>query len=147
MVEKKVFDNELDPEIEKVRDQIINKIGDKPLEEVNQIIKKLLNEQMDEVTRLGALAARVKIIRSKIDLLYERKVEINKPKAKKVSKVEAKVWPITYLPYSDKETILIKYIFKKKPITKLKKEPKILQLVCLIIKLSILIYLKMKLTD
>ena len=86
MVEKKVFDNELDPEIQKVRDQIINKIGDKPLEEVNQIIKKLLSEQMDEVTRLGALAARVKIIRSKIDLLYERKVEINKPKAKKVEK-------------------------------------------------------------
>ena len=74
-------------------------------------------------------------------------IKKGKPKAKKVSKVEAKVWPITYLPYSDKETILIKYIFKKKPITKLKQAPKILQLVCLIIKLSILIYLKMKLTD
>ena len=34
---------------------------------------------MDDVTRLGALAARLKIIRSKIELLYERKVEI-KPK-------------------------------------------------------------------
>ena len=65
-----MFDNELDPEVEKVRDQIIKKIGDKPLEEVNQIIKKLLNEQMDEVTRLGALAARVKIIRAKIEVLY-----------------------------------------------------------------------------
>ena len=48
------------------------------LEEVNSIIKKLLNEQMDEVTRIGALAARLKIIRSKIDLLYERKVKIKK---------------------------------------------------------------------
>ena len=66
-----MFDNELDPEVEKVRDQIIKKIGDKPLEEVNQIIKKLLNEQMDEVTRLGALAARVKIIRAKIEVLYD----------------------------------------------------------------------------
>ena len=83
-----MFDNELDPEIEKVRDQIINKIGDKPLEEVNQIIKKLLNEQMDEVTRLGALAARVKIIRSKIELLYESKVEIKQPKVKKVEKTK-----------------------------------------------------------
>ena len=88
MVEKNMFDNELDPEIEKVRDQIINKIGDKPLEEVNQIIKKLLNEQMDEVTRLGALAARVKIIRSKIELLYESKVEIKQPKVKKVEKTK-----------------------------------------------------------
>ena len=35
-------------------------------------------------------------------------IKKGKPKAKKVSKVEAKVWPITSLPYSDKETILIK---------------------------------------
>lgn len=82
MDEKKMFNNELDPEIIKVRDQIINKIGDKPLDEVSVIIKKLLSEQMDEVTRLGALAARLHIIRSKIELLYERKVEI-KPEPKK----------------------------------------------------------------
>ena len=60
MDEKNVFDSELDPEIIKVRDKIISKIGDKPLDEVNSIIKKLLNESMDEVTRLGALAARLK---------------------------------------------------------------------------------------
>ena len=89
MDEKNVFDSELDPEIIKVRDKIISKIGDKPLDEVNSIIKKLLNESMDEVTRLGALAARLKIIRSKIDLLYDRKVEIkpqnikNPPQKKK----------------------------------------------------------------
>ena len=78
MNEKNNLENDLDPEVIKVRDKIITKIGDKPLEEVNSIIKKLLNEQMDEVTRIGALAARLKIIRSKIDLLYERKVKINK---------------------------------------------------------------------
>ena len=83
MVDKNLFDTELDPEIVKVRDQIINKIGDKPLEEVNQIIKKLLSEQMDEVTRLGALAARVKIIRSKIELLYDKKVDLKGPSKKK----------------------------------------------------------------
>ena len=89
MVDKKMFDNELDPAIQKVRDQIINKIGDKPLEEVNQIIKKLINEQMDEVTRLGALAARVKIIRSKIEQVYERKVEIQQsPKKEKKEPVK-----------------------------------------------------------
>ena len=95
MDEKNAFDSELDPEIIKVRDKIISKIGDKPLDEVNSIIKKLLNESMDEVTRLGALAARLKIIRSKIDLLYDRKVEIkpqnikNPPQAKE-EKVEEK---------------------------------------------------------
>ena len=78
MNEKNNLENDLDPEVIKVRDKIITKIGDNPLEEVNSIIKKLLNEQMDEVTRIGALAARLKIIRSKIDLLYERKVKINK---------------------------------------------------------------------
>ena len=77
---KEEFNNELDPEIIKIRDQIINKIGDKPLEEINIIIKKLLREQMDEVTRLGALAARVKIIRAKITELYETKnIEKKKP--------------------------------------------------------------------
>ena len=80
MDEKNAFNTDLDPEIIKIRDKIISKIGDKPLEEVNSIIKKLLNESMDEVTRLGALAARLKIIRSKIDLLYERKVEIKPEK-------------------------------------------------------------------
>ena len=79
MDEKKMLNPDLDPEVIKVRDKIISKIGDKPLDDVNSIIKKLLNESMDDVTRLGALAARLKIIRSKIDLLYERKVEI-KPK-------------------------------------------------------------------
>ena len=57
--------DDLDPEILKIRDQIINKIGDKPLDEINSIVKKLLNDQMDENTRLGVLAARLKIIRLK----------------------------------------------------------------------------------
>ena len=76
MDEKNSMNTELDPEVVKVRDKIISKIGNKPLDEVNSIIKKLLNDQTDEVTRLGLLAARVKIIRAKIESLYERKVEI-----------------------------------------------------------------------
>ena len=53
MDEKNLINTELDPEVVKVRDKIISKIGDKPLDEVNSIIKKLLNDQTDEVTRLG----------------------------------------------------------------------------------------------
>ncbi|MDC3091237.1 hypothetical protein OA848_02495 [Rickettsiales bacterium] len=82
---KEEFNNELDPEIIKIRDQIISKIGDKPLDEINLIIKKLLREQMDEVTRLGALAARVMIIRAKIKELYETK-NITKKKPIKINK-------------------------------------------------------------
>lgn len=67
------FKDELDPEIIKIRDKIIAKIGNKPLDEVNEIIKKLLSDQMDENTRLGVLAARLKIIRQKIETLYENK--------------------------------------------------------------------------
>ena len=44
MDEKNAFNTDLDPEVIKIRDKIISKIGDKPLEEVNSIIKKLLNE-------------------------------------------------------------------------------------------------------
>jgi hypothetical protein len=84
MDEKNSSNSDLDPEVIKVRDKIISKIGDKSLEEVNSIIKKLLNESMDDVTRLGALAARLKIIRSKIDLLYEKKVDIRPKETKKV---------------------------------------------------------------
>ena len=84
MNEKNELNTNLDPEVEKIRDQIISKIGDKPLDEVNQIIKKLLMENMDETMRLAALAARVKIIRGKISLLYDNKIEINKPKPKSV---------------------------------------------------------------
>ena len=38
--DEKVIDTNLDPEVEKIRDQIIAKIGDKPLDEVKQNNKK-----------------------------------------------------------------------------------------------------------
>ena len=83
----KFSQDDLDPEIVKIRDQIISKIGNKPLDEINSIIKKLLNDQMDENTRLGVLAARLKIIRLKIETLYEDKIKsssaIRKPESKK----------------------------------------------------------------
>ena len=79
---------ELDPEIKKIRDKIITKIGNKPLDEVNVIIKKLLNDQMDETTRLGALAARVKIIRARIEELYENKEIKKKVEKKPIEKKE-----------------------------------------------------------
>ena len=48
MNEKNNLENDLDPEVIKVRDKIITKIGDKPLEEVNSIIKKLLKDIKNE---------------------------------------------------------------------------------------------------
>lgn len=88
MVLKNISSKEdLDPEIMKIRDDIIAKIGDKPLDEINLIVKKLLNNQMDENTRLGLLAARLKIIRLKIENLYENKLN-KKLKPKIVKKIE-----------------------------------------------------------
>ena len=57
MDDKITLNTELDPEVVKVRDKIISKIGDKPLDEVNSIIKKLLNDQSDEVTRLESFGS------------------------------------------------------------------------------------------
>ncbi len=80
---KNMANTELDPEILDKRDKIIEKIGNKSLDEVNIVIKKLLNEQIDETTRLAALAARVMIIRKKIENLYENKENVSTNNKKK----------------------------------------------------------------
>ena len=91
MNEKNELNTNLDPEVEKIRDQIISKIGDKPLDEVNQIIKKLLMENMDETMRLAALAARVKLLEGKfpyymiikLKLINQNQNLLNKSQMKK----------------------------------------------------------------
>lgn len=103
----KDLNNQPDPEVIKVRDQIIKKIGNKSLEEVNVIIKKLLNGQMDEITRLGALAARVKILRLRIEDLYENKTE---KKLKKVPLNNIKKTQETVKQVKEEEWIKIKML-------------------------------------
>lgn len=62
---------ELSPLTIAVRDKVIEKFSDQPLEAMNEAIKKLLNQEKDEQKRLGILAARVYILRQRIVRLSE----------------------------------------------------------------------------
>ena len=54
-----------------VRDKVIEKFADEPLEKMNESVKMLLNTEEDEQKRLGILAARVYILRQRIIKLTE----------------------------------------------------------------------------
>ena len=54
-----------------VRDKVIEKFADEPLEKMNESVKMLLNNEEDEQKRLGILAARVYILRQRIVNLSE----------------------------------------------------------------------------
>ena len=54
-----------------VRDKVIEKFADEPLEKMNESVKMLLNHEKDEQKRLGVLAARVYILRQRIAKLSE----------------------------------------------------------------------------
>ena len=49
-----------------VRDKVIEKFADQPLDEMNESVKQLLSREEDEQKRLGILAARVYILRQRI---------------------------------------------------------------------------------
>ena len=54
-----------------VRDKVIEKFADEPLDKMNESVKMLLNHEQDEQKRLGILAARVYILRQRIVRLSE----------------------------------------------------------------------------
>ena len=54
-----------------VRDKVIEKFADEPLDKMNESVKMLLNHEQDEQKRLGVLAARVYILRQRIAKLSE----------------------------------------------------------------------------
>ena len=57
---------ELSPVTIAVRDKVIEKFADQPLDEMNESVKSLLSKEEDEQKRLGILAARVYILRQRI---------------------------------------------------------------------------------
>ena len=67
----------LAPEIIKMRDALLERIGDKPLNEVGQIVNEILLNETNNVNRLAALAARVKILKDKINKPEINYTEIN----------------------------------------------------------------------
>ena len=63
----------LSPEIIKMRDALLERIGEKPLQEVAQIVNEILLNETNSTNRLAALAARVKVLRHYINKNYEVK--------------------------------------------------------------------------
>ena len=62
---------ELSPVTIAVRDKVIEKFVDQPLDEMNESVKQLLSREEDEQKRLGILAARVFILRQRISRIAE----------------------------------------------------------------------------
>jgi hypothetical protein len=54
-----------------VRDKVIEKFADQPLDDMNESVKQLLSREEDEQKRLGILAARVYILRQRIIRIAE----------------------------------------------------------------------------
>ena len=76
---------ELSPVTIAVRDKVIEKFADQPLDEMNISVKNLLTHEEDEQKRLGILAARVYILRQRIANIargeQERVISSASPKA------------------------------------------------------------------
>ena len=76
---------ELSPVTIAVRDKVIEKFADQPLDEMNNSVKNLLTHEEDEQKRLGILAARVYILRQRIANIaggeQERVITSASPKA------------------------------------------------------------------
>ena len=62
---------ELSPVTIAVRDKVIEKFADQPLDQMNESVKQLLSIEEDEQKRLGILAARVYILRQRISRIAE----------------------------------------------------------------------------
>jgi hypothetical protein len=58
--------SKLAPETIKIRNALIEKYADQPIEELNEFLQRALEVEKDELKRLGLLAARVYILRQKV---------------------------------------------------------------------------------
>ena len=76
-----------------VRDKVIEKFADQPLDEMNESVKALLSKEEDEQKRLGILAARVYILRQRILSIAEadpdRVISGTSPKPKDLGSAES----------------------------------------------------------
>ena len=61
---------QLSPEILKMRDALLDRLGNKSLKEVAQIVNEILINETNSTNRLAALAARVKVLRNFINKNY-----------------------------------------------------------------------------
>ena len=76
---------QLSPEILKMRDALLDRLGNKSLKEVAQIVNEILINETNSTNRLAALAARVKVLRNFINKNY------NVTKASKTQDLKNKI--------------------------------------------------------
>ena len=79
------------PEIIKMREALLERIGDKSLKEVAHIVNEILLNETDSTNRLAALAARVKVLRNYINKNYDIKYKSKKPE---LNNIQEKNQPI-----------------------------------------------------
>ncbi len=92
---------QLDPKTIKVRDAVIGRCETQTLEQMNEFVKSLLAQEKDEMKRLGILAARVFILRQRIQNLGGDPVAID---AKKLIAGEDEQKPKTKASADEGET-------------------------------------------
>ena len=85
----------LSPEIIKMREALLERIGDKSLKEVAQIVNEILLNETDSTNRLAALAARVKVLRNYINKNYDIK---NKSKKSEENNIKENAQPTKEAP-------------------------------------------------
>ena len=69
---KKAMNLKLAPETIRIRDAIIDKYLEEPLDTLSQKLQSLINDETDTATRLGILSARVEILRMRFANITER---------------------------------------------------------------------------
>ena len=62
----------LSPEIRRIRNAVIKKFADEPLDIMAKFVKDVVDNEKDTVKRLGAMAARVQILRMRISEISEK---------------------------------------------------------------------------
>ena len=92
---------QLDPKTIKVRDAVIARCETQTLEQMNEFVKSLLAQEKDEMKRLGILAARVFILRQRIQNLGGDPVAVD---AKKLIAGEDEQKPETKASTDEGET-------------------------------------------
>ena len=67
----------LSPEVRRIKNAIIKKFADEPLDVMSKFVKEIVETENDTIKRLGAMAARVEILRMRISQIAEKKYEDN----------------------------------------------------------------------
>ena len=67
----------LSPEVRRIRNAVIKKFADEPLDIMAKFVKDVVDNEKDTVKRLGAMAARVEILRMRISQISEKPMYSN----------------------------------------------------------------------